>query len=86
MQETVDNTMSFLASPRAIGQKRLSVFDLLPAYRSEAAKGILSTLDQIDGPSIHVNTARKMKKDMIDHVRAVSIIKDNTNSFATYPS
>lgn len=48
--------------------------DLLPEYRSEAAKGIMSTLDRIDGPAIHVNTSRKMKKDMIDHVRAVSMI------------
>ena len=72
--------MSFFATPR-VGSKKLSVVDLLPEYRSEAAKGIMSTLDQIDGPAIHVNTSRKMKKDMIDHVRAVSMISGN-NSFA----
>ena len=36
-------------------------------------------MEMIDGPSIHVKTARQMKKEMIDHVRAVSMMKENTN-------
>jgi len=51
----------------------------VPEFRSQAAKGVMSTIEMIDGPSIHVNTARQMKKEMIDHVRAVSMMQENTN-------
>lgn len=71
--ETADSNMSFLYTPRNCSTKQ-SLTHFVPEYRTGIMKGVLSTLEKIDGPSIHVNSTRKLKSEMIDHARALSII------------
>lgn len=71
--ETADSNLSFLITPQNCLTK-MNLSNFVPEYRTEIVKGVLSTLEKIDGPSIHVSSNRKLKSDMIDHARALSII------------